>query len=125
MAKEGLAVAAEATTSAPETMYVEVEQDENVARGCVRIKELIAYDFVKKVKGEDGRVLTDRAGNERIVENSRRPCFCQTPEQEAIFSENNSGPKVRIETFTIQLLKPTAIKFLNDPENMKQFRGAK
>lgn len=99
------------TTPAPKTMYEEMEQDENVARGCVRVKELIAYDKIGEKKNDVGKV-TD-------IERPHKPCFCQTAEQETVFAENNST--ARIETFTIQLLKSTAIKFLNDPENMKQF----
>ncbi len=79
------------------TMYEEVEQDENIARGCVRIKEIIAYR-----EGQLGRMY-----------------FCQTKEQEQIFEENNPG--VRTEAFSIQLLKSSAIEYLNDPENKKQF----
>ena len=36
MSKQGLAVASNETTAAP-TMYEELEQDENVARGCVSV----------------------------------------------------------------------------------------
>lgn len=126
MAKEGLAVAAGATTPAPK-LYEEVEQDENVAKGCVLVKELIAYETTKEPRrcapekpGIAGEIKTDREGNILYVENPCKPCFCQTSEQERMFGENNSG--ARIETFTIQLLKSTAIKFLNDPDNMKQFK---
>lgn len=129
MTKEGLAAASEETTPAPE-MYQELEQDENVARGCVRVKELIAYEVTKEPRryapnkpGVEGEIRTDKDGKVLYVEISRGPYYCQTAEQERMFSENNSGPKVRIETFTIQLLKSTAIKLINDPENMKQFRG--
>lgn len=122
--KDGLAETSQGTTPAP--MYVELEQDENVARGCVRVKELIAYEATKKPRryapekpGLVGEKKTDRDGNVLYVEISHKPCFCQTTEQEQAFLENNSG--LRIETFTIQLLKSTAIKFINDPENMKQF----
>ena len=78
-------------------MYEEIEQDENVARGCVKIKEIIAYR-----KNKVGEAY-----------------FCQTKEQEQTFKENNPG--VRTEMFEIQLLKSTAIKYLNNPENKKQF----
>lgn len=128
MSKEGLAETVEtATIPAPKTMYVEMEQDENVARGCVRVKELIAYEATKEPRryspdevGGEGEIMTDRDGKTLYVENPHKPCFCQTAEQERVFAENNSG--VRIETFTIQLLKSTAIKFLNDPQNMEQFK---
>lgn len=118
-------VASMATTKAP-GMYVEMEQDENVARGYVKVTEIIAYDATKEPRrhmpekeGETGEIMKDKEGNILYVEISRKPCFCQTPEDEAIYNANN--PKARIESFGIQLLKSTAIKKLDDPENMKQF----
>ena len=119
MSNDGLAVTPEGTTAAP-TMYEEIEEIEDVARGHVRVKEIIAYDFVEKRKV----IERDKMGNEIgskmvIIENSRKPYFCQTKEQEVIFKENN--PDVRTESFGIQLLKSTAIKYLNDPRNVKQF----
>ncbi len=110
----------------PETMYIEEEQGDEVARGHVLVKELIAYDTTEEKRrrvpdrpGMLGEVMKDRDGNVLYVEKSRRPYFCQTKEHEVIFSENNPG--IRTESFGIQLLKSTAIKKLNDPENMKQF----
>ncbi len=120
--KDGLAETPVGTIPAPKGMYEEVEQDENVARGCIRVKELIAYESTKEERrNSENEVMKDRDGKVLYVEVPRKPCFCQTAEQERIFGENNSDPKIRIETFTIQLLKSTAIEFLNDPENMKQF----
>ncbi len=121
MNKDGLAAAPAGTTEAPKEMYVEVEQDENVAKGCVQVKELIAYDFVEKKKV----IEKDKIGNvigekEVIIEKSRNKCFCQSPEDAVIYKANN--PDARIETFSIQLLKSTAKKYINDPENMKQFK---
>lgn len=98
-------------------MYEEIEQDENVARGCVKVKEIIAYDFVRMEKEIDE--LTGKpTGKKRRIEKGS-PYFCQTREQEQAFKENNPG--IRTEMFEIQLLKSTAIKYLNDPENIKQF----
>jgi len=79
-------------------MYKEVEQEEDVARGCVKVYEIIMY----------GKTAKDS-----------RKYFCQDKEDLLIFKENNPG--VKTETFYIQLLKSSAIKYLNDPENMKQF----
>ena len=93
------------------TMYKEIEQDEYVARGHVKVIEIIAYDAVGKKKNEDGKEI--------IVERGRAPYFCQDQEDELVFAENN--PNARTEKFTVQLLKSTAIKYLNDPENVKQF----
>lgn len=93
------------------TMYKEIEQDENVARGCVKVIEIIPYDPVGKRKNEDGK--------DEIVEMGRQPYFCQDSEDALVFAENN--PNARTESFTIQLMKSTAIRYLNDPENMKQF----
>ena len=128
MLGKGLAETAEATTPAPKKMYRELEQGENVARGCVEVKELIAYEATSEPRrcapekpGIKGEIKTDRDGKILYVEISRKPCFCQTPEQERIFRENNSDS--RIETFTIQLLKSTAIEAIDNPENMKQFEG--
>jgi len=126
MPAEGQAQAAEtATTKAPE-MYEKMEQGENVARGCVQVTEIIAYDATKEPRryspekaGGIGEIMKDKEGNILYVEIGRQPYFCQTKEQESIFAENNPG--IRTETFGIQLLKSTAIRYLNDPENVKQF----
>lgn len=121
---KGLAVASEKTTSAPKMMFKEEEQDETVARGCVRITEVIAYDFVRMetIKDEQTGKDTDM---KRKIEKSRGPYFYQDSEDFLIFRENN--PDARLETFGIQVLKSTAIKYINRPENIEQFtrKGAK
>lgn len=126
MSKQGLAETHHGTTPAPKTMYREIEQDENVARGHVEVIEIIAYEATKAPRrhppekdGLIGEIMTDRDGNKLFVENSRTPYFCQDPEDALIFAENN--PKVRTESFTVQVRKSTAVKYLDDPRNMKQF----
>lgn len=128
MSEKGLTATSQETTVVP--MYVETEQEENVARGCISVKELIAYEVTKVPRrhtpekpGMLGEIKKDKDGSILYVEIPHKPCFCQTAEQERIFSENNSD--LRIETFTIQLLKSTGIKFLDDPDNMKQFKEKK
>ncbi len=134
MSNDGLAETPEGTTSAP-GMYEEIEQGDEVAKGHVQVKEIIAYDFVERKKV----VERDKIGNEIgskwvIIEKGRPPYFCQTKEQELIFLENNPGVRevdsnkvvivasgVRTESFSIQLLKSTAIKYINDPRNVKEF----
>jgi hypothetical protein len=132
MSKDGLAVAPQGTTSAPKGMYREEEQDETVARGCVRITEVIAYDATKTPRryppeepGIAGAIMTDRSGKTLYVENSRGPYFYQDSEDFVIFKENN--PNARLETFGIQVLRSTAVKYINRPENIEQFtrKGAK
>ena len=132
MNNNGLAATPTGTISAP-TMYEEIEQGDEVARGHVQVKEIIAYDFIEKKKV----IERDKIGNELgskivIVENGRPPYFCQTKEQELIFLENNPGVRtkefnsgVRTESFSIQLLKSTAIKYMNDPRNVKEFTSRK
>jgi len=100
----------ERTTSTP--FYREMEQDENVAKGCIKVTEIIVYDPAGTRKDEEGI--------ERPVEKARRPYYCQDREDLRFFESKN--PNSRIETFTIQLLKSTAVKYLNDPENAGQFR---
>lgn len=118
MSRDGLGGAPQGTTSPP-TMYEDLEVLEDVARGHVQVVELIVYEFDRMEEVIDD--LTGKpTGSMKKVEKSRRPYFCQTKEQEVIFAENN--PDGRIETFTIQVLKSTAIKKLNDPENMRQFK---
>ena len=118
MSRDGLAAAPHGTTPAPEGMYEDIEAIEDVARGHVIVKQLIVYEFDRMEEIIDD--LTGKlTGKMRKVEKSRGPYFCQTKEQEVVFAENN--PAGRIESFTIQLLKSTAIKKLNDPGNMKQF----
>ncbi len=126
MSRDGLAVAFEKTTPAP-TMFRDEEQDETVARGCVRVTEVIAYDATKVPQrhpqdklGGKGEIKKDVDGNILYVEVGRRPYFYQDAEDGLVFRENN--PKARLETFSIQMLKSIAIKRLDDPENMKQFK---
>ncbi len=123
--EKGLAEAQKGTTTAP-TMYREVEQAENVARGCVEVIEIIAYDATKEPRrhppekdGTIGEIKKDKDGKTLYVEIGRTPCYCQDPEDATIYSENN--PKARTETFTIQLRKSTAIKYIDAPDNMRQF----
>lgn len=78
---------------------------ENVGIGCVKITEIIAYR-----KSKDGPGIN-------------RAYFCKTKEEECIFSENNPG--VETETFSIELLTSTARKYLDDPENKRQFTRQK
>ncbi len=122
---QGLAKTSEETTKAP-TMYQEIVQDENVARGHVEVIEIIAYDATKEPRrhipekdGLVGEIRKDKDGNILYVEVSRGPYFCQDPEDAQIFAENN--PNTRTESFTVQVRKSTAIKYLNAPDNMKQF----
>ncbi len=122
---DGLAKTSKETTKAP-TMYREIEQSENVARGHVEVIEIIAYDATKEPrrhpldKGQTvGDIMKDKDGNILYVEISRGPYFCQDPEDALTFSENN--PETRTETFTVQVRKSTAIQYLDAPENMKQF----
>lgn len=115
MTNEGLA-----ETPAAPTLYEEIEQGDDVARGHVQVKEIIAYDFVEKRKVIERDKLGNEIGSKMVViENGRKPYFCQTKEQELIFMENNPG--VRTESFSIQLLKSTAIRYLNDHGNIEQF----
>lgn len=134
MSNGGLAETPKGTTSAP-GMYEEIEQGDEVAKGHVQVKEIIAYDFIERKKV----IERDKIGNEIgskwvIIENGRLPYFCQTKEQELVFLENNPGIReedsnrvviaasgVRTESFSIQLLKSTAIKYINDPRNVKEF----
>ena len=131
MSKDGLVAASDTeTTTAPKTMYEEIEQEENVARGYVGVTEILAYEATEEPRryspeniGEQGEIRKDKSGNVLYVEKSRKPYFCQTKEQEVIFAENN--PTLRLETHSIQLLKSTAIKYLNSARNMKQFGKVK
>ena len=123
---DGTTKTSKETTKAP-TMYREIEQDDNVARGHVEVIEIIAYDATKEPrrhpldKGQTkGDIMKDKDGEILYVEISRGPYFCQDPEEAQVFSENN--PDTRTETFTVQVRKSTAIKYLDSPENMKQFK---
>lgn len=49
--------------------------------------------------------------------------FCTTPLEQQIFSENNPG--VKTETYTLELPVFIVDKYLNDPENKKQFTKKK
>ena len=126
MSNQGTTKTSEEITKAP-TMYREIEQNENVARGHVEVIEIIAYDATKEPrrhpleKGETkGRIKKDSDGEILYVEIPREPYFCQDPEDALIFAENN--PDTRTETFTVQVRKSTAIAYLDAPRNMKQFK---
>ena len=126
MNDKGQAGTATATTPAPKTMFKEIEQAENVARGHVEVIEILLYDPTKQKRrhipekdGLPGEIMTDKDGTTLYVESSRGPFFCQDPEDAMILEENN--PKARAETFTVQVRKSTAIRYINAPENMKQF----
>ncbi len=123
---QGLATTPKGTTTAPK-MYREIEQGENVARGCVEVIEIIAYDATKEPRRHPlekdetkGRIKKDKDGEVMYVEIARKPYFCQDPEDTMIFAENN--PDARTETFTVQVRKSTAIEYLNAPRNMNQFK---
>lgn len=125
MSNKGLAETQTGTTSAPK-MYREIEQGDNIARGHVEVIEIIAYDATKEPrrhpleKGETkGEIKKDKNGKTMYVENPRSPYFCQDPEEVLVFAENN--PNARTETFTVQVRKSTAIKYIDAPRNMKQF----
>lgn len=124
MENKGLAAAPSVGTTSAPGMYRDEEQNETVARGCVRVTEVIAYDFVRMETVKDELTGKD-TDMKRKIEKSRGPYFYQDSEDFLIFRENNSD--ARIESFGIQMLKSTAIKRINKPENMKQFikRGAK
>ena len=124
---QGLAKTSEKEITKAPTMYREVEQNENIARGHVEVMEIIAYDATKEPrrqpleKGETkGEIKKDKDGNILYVEIPREPYFCQDPEDALVFAENN--PKARTETFTVQVRKSTAINYLNAPRNMEQFK---
>lgn len=123
---QGLAKTSQETIKAP-TMFVEIEQNENVARGHVEVIEVIAYDATKEPRRHfpekdelKGEIKKDKDGNILYVEIGREPYFCQDPEDVMVFKENN--PDARIETFTVQVRKSTAVKYLDAPRNMKQFK---
>jgi len=133
----GLAKTANATTLAPTLattlapkMYQEIEQGENVARGCVEVIEIIAYDATKTPRrhptekdGTPGEIKKDRDGNILYEEKGRAPYFCQDSEDSMIFSEKN--PEVRTETFNIQLRKNVAKKYIDSPRNIEAFKEVK
>ena len=126
MSNHGLAETSKETTKAP-TMYREIEQAENVARGHVEVIEIIAYDTTKEPRRHPpdkdqakGDIMKDKEGNILYVEISRGPYFCQDPEDATTFAENN--PDTRTESFTVQVRKTTAVKYLDAPTNMIQFK---
>jgi hypothetical protein len=121
----GQAQTSKETIKAP-VMYQEIEQEENVARGHVAVIEIICYKATKKARrhppeknGLEGEIMKDKDGNTKYVEISSGPYFCQDPEDEQLFTENN--PDIRTESFTVQLRKSTAVKYIDAPDNMKQF----
>lgn len=124
MSEQGLAEA-QRTTPAPK-MYQEIEQGDEVARGHVKVTEVIAYDATKKVRrllpekhGMIGEPMTDAGGKTMYVEVARKPFFCQDSEDVRFLKEKN--PTARIETFGIQMLKSAAIKYIEDPYNLRAF----
>ncbi len=83
------------------------------------IKIGLVSPFLPEKDGMQGEIMKDKEGNTLYVEVSRGPYFCQDPEDAQIFTESN--PDTRTESFTVQVRKSTAIKYLDAPDNMKQF----
>ena len=75
--------------------------------------------LVKPKRNAFGKKMKDKDGNTLYVEVSSGPFFCQDTEQQMDFEENN--PDIRTENFTVQVRKRTAIKYIDAPDNMKQF----
>ena len=67
--------------------------------------------------------LKDKDGNILYEEKGRAPYFCQDHEDSMLFNEKN--PEVRTETFTIQLRKTTAKKYIDSPRNIEAFEEVK
>ena len=79
-------------------------QERTVAKGHKPVKQIIV------------KPTLDAAGNVKVAGKSY---FCETSEEQEIFKTNNPG--VETESFDIEMLISTADKYLNDPENRKQF----
>lgn len=66
--------------------------------------------------------LHDNKGNltkgVEVIEHGKK-YYCTTPQEQKIFTENN--PDVETESFNIELSVADANKYLNDPENKKEF----
>jgi len=110
--KDGTTAVTEKKTPAP--MYKEIppeERGEHIAKGHVEVIQLIVYEVVGMKENEYGEKIPDKEG--------RGSFFCQDPEDVNVFMKLN--PKLETEQFTVQLLKSTAMKYINNPENMKRF----
>ena len=107
--KDGTTAVTEKTTPVP--MFVEIEQGDDVAKGHVKVIQLNVYEVVGMKENEYGEMIPDKVG--------RGSFFCQDPEDVNVFQKLN--PKLETEQFTVQLLKSTAMKYIDNPENMKRF----
>jgi len=110
--KDGTTEVTEKKTPAP--MFEEIEQGDDIAKGHVKVIQLNVYEVVGTKKNEYGETIPDKEG--------RGSFFCQDPEDVNVFMKLN--PKLETEQFTVQLMKSTAIKYINNPENMKRFGRA-
>lgn len=93
------------------TFFKDIEQDEDVVRGHIKVIQLITYAVVGKKKNEFDEWVDQREG--------RGMYFCQTEEDKEYFVRKH--PDLIIESFTIQLKQQAAMDYLNDLHNMDAF----
>ncbi len=79
-----------------------------------RMVKVIQINVAPKTK----MVVEDKRKVLKLVEGGKE-YFCITAEEQRIFAENNPG--VKTESFKVELQEAAAEKYLNDPENKKQF----
>jgi len=98
-----------------ESSVLKLQEDlENLA-GKVGLLEIIARNQPAGTREAPPRDVKNVI---QIIAN-RKSYFCQTPQEQQIFQENNPG--VDIESHNVELATSTADTYLNDPENKKQF----
>ncbi len=112
----------ECEISAPYKYITEVirQDDEGIAATTEKPKNMDVIQINTKPKMAKAKF--DKRG--QMIENAKvvvpgKKYFCITPEEQQVFSENNPG--VETETFKVELPVFIANRYLNDPENKKQF----
>ena len=100
--------------TAPKKMFKNIEQNENVPRGYVEIIQIIIYEKTGTTKNDADREV-DTYTPLGIF-------FCQDKEDELKITTKYS--KNKMEVFTIQTLKSIAEKYIDNPDNMKEFEVA-
>ena len=108
-------MAEEQVTIPKMTKYEEINERINGLANRVELLEIIA-------KSQPATQPESRPESmKKVIQiNARgKTYFCATNQEQQIFTQNNPG--VETETFNIELTSDVADRYLNDPENKKQF----
>lgn len=106
-------------------MNIEIEKKDEVQErlgsieGRLDLLEVIIKKAMSDIQPKEEPEEREKMRKVIQINAKGKKYFCMTSSQERIFAENNPG--VETESFHLELLESIAEKYLNDPENKKQF----